>query len=223
MKAERHHRSKLTIWLVVAVLVIALTAVGLFLTRGGDRPWKDGEERGQFRSVYHGYGTVTGNDDEIILHPQPAEDLSITHGALVVTRDVFDEVDFNVVMTTEQQVRKDPPNPWEVGWVLWNHTDDDHFYAVALKPNGWEISKQDPAYPGKQRFLATGSEPAFPVGESHLVSVTQSDGEMVVSVDGEVLASVVDNETPYRSGSIGFYTEDARVRFERLNISPRSN
>ncbi len=222
MKVDKHHRSKL-IWPVVAVLVIALTGAGLFLTRQGRGPWEDGEERGQFRSVYHGYGTVTGDDDEIILHPKSAEDLSVTHGGLVVTRDVFDEVDFEVVMTTEEQVRKDSPNPWEVGWVLWNYTDDDHFYAVALKPNGWEISKQDPAYPGKQRFLVTGSERIFPIGESHLVSVTQSDGKMVVSVAGEVLATVVDEETPYRSGAIGFYTEDARVRFEDLDISRRNN
>ncbi|RMB60335.1 LamG domain-containing protein [Tessaracoccus antarcticus] len=206
-----------------AVLVVALTAGGLFLTRDAARAWEDGEERGQFRSVYHGYGTVTGDDAEIILHPKSAEDLSVTHGGLVVTRETFDEATFGVVVTTEQQVRKDPPNPWEVGWVLWNHTDDDHFYAVALKPNGWEISKQDPAYPGKQRYLATGDEPTFPIGESRRVEVTQDNGEMTVSVDGKVLASVIDRETPYRSGSIGFYTEDALVRFNDLHIAPGNN
>lgn len=59
------------------------------------------------------------------------------------------------------------PNPWEVGWLLWCFSPDPthpydpsptsnsnfRFYALTLKPNGWEVSKQDPAYPGGQRFL----------------------------------------------------------------------
>lgn len=221
MRAGEPRRWKRTLWGSVALLVVIMAGLGLWLTVSESRasgPWKDGEERGQFRSVYNGYGTVTGDDEEITIEPQSAKDLSITHGGLVVTRETFDQVDFDVVMTTEAQVRKDPPNPWEVAWTLWNYTDDDHFYAVALKPNGWEISKQDPAYPGAQRYLATGRTPTFPVGESHTVSVTQSDGKMTVRAGGQVLATVVDEETPYRSGAIGFYTEDARVRFEQLSI-----
>ncbi len=218
----RTARPRRPVWSVAVVLGLA----GLLMTQGcaaGNDPWTDGEERGQFRAVYNGYGTVTGDDEQIELHPKSAADLSVTHGGLVVTRETFDDVDFDVVMTTEEQVRLDAPNPWEVAWTLWNYTDDDHFYAVALKPNGWEISKQDPAYPGSQRYLATGKTPVFPVGESYLVSVEQTDGEMVVSVGDQVLASVVDEERPYRSGSIGFYTEDASVRFESLNISPHNS
>lgn len=59
------------------------------------------------------------------------------------------------------------PNPWEVGWLLWCFSPDPthpydpsptsnsnfRFYAVVLKPNGWEVSKQDPSYKGGQRFL----------------------------------------------------------------------
>lgn len=63
------------------------------------------------------------------------------------------------------------PNPWEVGWLLWCFSPDPthpydpsptsnsnfRFYAVVLKPNGWEVSKQDPAYPGGQRFLKSNN------------------------------------------------------------------
>ena len=59
------------------------------------------------------------------------------------------------------------PNPWEVGWLLWCFSPDPthpydpsptsnsnfRFYAITLKPNGWEVSKQDPSYKGGQRFL----------------------------------------------------------------------
>lgn len=59
------------------------------------------------------------------------------------------------------------PNPWEVGWLLWCFSPDPthpynpsptsnsnfRFYALCLKSNGWEVSKQDPSYKGGQRFL----------------------------------------------------------------------
>ena len=64
------------------------------------------------------------------------------------------------------------PNPWEVGWLLWCFSPDPthpydpsptsnsnfRFYALCLKPNGWEVSKQDPAYPGGQRFLKSNAD-----------------------------------------------------------------
>lgn len=63
------------------------------------------------------------------------------------------------------------PNPWEVGWLLWcfspdpthpydpSPTDNSNFrfYALCLKPNGWEVSKQDPSYKGGQRFLKSNA------------------------------------------------------------------
>lgn len=63
------------------------------------------------------------------------------------------------------------PNPWEVGWLLWCFSPDPthpydtsptsnsnfRFYALCLKPNGWEVSKQDPSYEGGQRFLKSNA------------------------------------------------------------------
>jgi putative lipoprotein len=63
------------------------------------------------------------------------------------------------------------PNPWEVGWLLWCFSPDPthpydpsptsnsnfRFYALCLKPNGWEVSKQDPSYKGGQRFLKSNA------------------------------------------------------------------
>lgn len=64
------------------------------------------------------------------------------------------------------------PNPWEVGWLLWCFSPDPthpydpsptsnsnfRFYALCLKPNGWEVSKQDPSYQGGQRFLKSNTQ-----------------------------------------------------------------
>lgn len=64
------------------------------------------------------------------------------------------------------------PNPWEVGWLLWCFSPDPthpydpsptsnsnfRFYALCLKSNGWEVSKQDPSYKGGQRFLKSNAD-----------------------------------------------------------------
>ena len=118
---------------------------------------------------------------------------------------------------TTSQVRKGKPNPWEVGWFLFRYQDPSHFYAVVLKPNGWEISKQDPAYKGSQRFLASGDARKFPVGRSYKVTVEQKGpAQFTVSVDGEHLADVTDSERPYPSGNVALYTEDAAVTFTNI-------
>ena len=87
------------------------------------------------------------------------------------------------IVTTEQLRNKDntpptkdnpdsKPNPWEVGWLLWCFSPDPthpydpsptsnsnfRFYALCLKPNGWEVSKQDPSYKGGQRFLKSNTD-----------------------------------------------------------------
>lgn len=87
------------------------------------------------------------------------------------------------IVTTQQLRNKDNtpptpqnpdshPNPWEVGWLLWCFSPDPthpydpsptsnsnfRFYALCLKPNGWEVSKQDPSYKGGQRFLKSNTD-----------------------------------------------------------------
>lgn len=104
--------------------------------------------------------------------PSTSEDLT-KHNRLQVVYS------FSANIVTEAQLRnkdntpptkENPdsrPNPWEVGWLLWCFSPDPthpydpsptsnsnfRFYALTLKPNGWEVSKQDPSYKGGQRFL----------------------------------------------------------------------
>lgn len=200
------------------VLVVHLFTDVLRAGGGGTQPWRDGEQHGRWTVEFTGYGEASGDDQEVVLEPRSAASDDITHGGLVRTTETYQDAAFEITVRTEAQVRAGDPNVWEVGWVLWNYRDNDHFYAVALKPNGWEISKQDPAYPGKQRFVATGTERTFPVGTDYRVRVEQDWPRMTVSVDGQELATVTDDERPYRGGAIGLYTEDARVRFTGLEI-----
>lgn len=209
--------------LLLGLALAATTVLGVLWA--GDRSgrpagsWADGEVHGQWRVVFTGYGEVSGDDGAVVLEPRSADSADVTHGGLVVTTGTWANPDFEITVRTEEQVRRGEPNPWEVGWVLWNHQDNDHFYAVALKPHGWEISKQDPAYPGKQRFLASGTDRQFPLGRDHRVRVEHDGPRATVSVDGAELATVHDEERPYQHGAIGLYTEDARVRFADLEVT----
>lgn len=142
-----------------------------------------------------------------------------TFAALTISTRGYRDVRLRVAVRTLRRLRSPAPNPWEVGWVLWDFTDKVHFYYVALKPNGWEIGKEDPAYPGAQRFLATGADPRFAPGHSYTVAVTQRGARLDVSADGKLLASIDDMQRPYLAGRIGLYSEDAEALFHVLSLS----
>ena len=148
----------------------------------------------------------------MLLEPETATTPDITHASLVISTQKFAYVIVDANVETARQLRP-KPNPWEVGWVLWQYSDPNHFYSIVLKPNGWELSKQDPAYPGKQRFLATGTSPTFPVGTAYQVRIINRGNTIQVWVDGTPLTQFTDGERPYLQGSIGLYTEDPRVVF----------
>ncbi|WP_371672149.1 calcium-binding protein [Streptomyces sp. NBC_00289] len=182
-------------------------------------PWVDGSTHGRWVSVFNGHGTNVGDDHSLSLSPKPAEDPGTTHAGLVVSTASYADVRFEARMRTVRQLRDPDPNPWEVPWLVWAYTDPEHFYYVTLKPNGWELGKRDPAYPGGQRFLATGRR-AYPVGGWYDVRVEQRGAELAVLVGGEELVTFTDAERPYRAGRVGAYSEDAAVRFEGLHAGP---
>lgn len=203
--------------LLLALALGAATSSGCVTAQFG--AWDEGKRYGQWRLAYHGYGEVTGDDHEVVMYPRSAESADVTHACLVLTHAEFEgDLDFAVTVRTEEQVRAGNPNPWEVGWVLWNYQNDEHFYALALKPNGWELSKQDPAYPGNQRFLASGDEPTFPIKKDHRARIIQTGNTIAVYADGALLGTYTDTEDPYLAGALGLYTEDAKVRFRDLQV-----
>jgi Ca2+-binding RTX toxin-like protein len=159
-------------------------------------------------------------DRHLVLSPQASTSAGETHAAMVVSQASFANVRFSAGFETLDQLRTgSAPNPWECAWAVFNYTDNTHFYYVAFKPNGWELGKADPAYAGAQRFLATGSSPASAVGTEHSFSIHQDANVISVWLDGVLLTTFTDNERPYLSGKVGFYTEDATVAFDNVTGS----
>jgi hypothetical protein len=177
--------------------------------------WVDGNVYGRWTDRWNGYGTIAvsgAGDHGSSLSLAPLAAAPWDHSALVTTTTPMANFSASVTLTTRQQFNT-APNPWEVGWVLWSFSDNTHFYAFIPKPNGWELSKQDPAYPGSQRFLATDNTPTFPVGTTYTVSVVQQGASFVVSVNGKQIVQFTDEERPYLGGVLGLYCEEASVDY----------
>jgi hypothetical protein len=156
----------------------------------------------------------------LILEPKAAARSEDTHAALVVSRGSFSNVRFGGEAMTITQLRTgSPANEWETAWAVFACTDNDHFYYLALKTNGWELGKRDPAYEGGQRFLATGPEHASTPGRVAHFEIVQDGARITVRIDGEPVTTFTDEERSYLSGKIGFYTEDAKVSFDNIEGS----
>lgn len=220
------------------------TIVGILLATGCAAPggtnllsdlptgeWTDGAVVGDLTVVFTGGGRVTtGSTPEtpLVLEPGVARSPEATLAALVVSESSFSSSCLRVSarVVTQQQLREgSDPNPWEVAWLVWDYSDNENFSYALVKANGWELGKRDPAYPGGQRFLATGPEPVSEPGQWGswaVVREVQPDGSSHVTfeVDGSTVADVTDKERPLQQGRVGLYTEDATVAAGELAVEP---
>jgi hypothetical protein len=189
----------------------------------------DGDSFGPWNVVFAGYGSVSAQSNGsgvMRLSPAAPTSPAETHAALVVSRESYSKKHLNVnmrVRTTEQLRVGSAPNPWESAWVVWDYTDNDHFTYLAVKPNGWELGKRDPAYPGGQRFLATGSSPATSIGDWKVAKIHRKNLKgprtaTTVKLGSAKLTRFVDNERPYEAGKVGMYSEDAVVDVSRVKV-----
>lgn len=188
---------------------------------GANESWADGSSHGGWRSVFNGYGTMgTTVDGSKVLtqSPQASTSSGETHASLAVTTQSFGDIDMTMRVRTVRQLRTPTPNAWETAWVLWDYSDNTHFTYLALKPNGWELGKEDSAYPGAQRFLASGADRKFPVGAWYTVRVRKIGSTVTVWVDGTQLTAFTDSERPYLSGSVGIYNEDAEIHADDVSV-----
>jgi hypothetical protein len=191
--------------------------------------WADASVHGSWTTVFAGGGPVGVElESSAKVHtqtPTAPVDSSDTHSSLVRTTASFSgNMDVTYRMKTVSQTRTGAysgaaANAWERGWVLWQYTDNTHFYYFVVKTNGWELGKEDPAYAGSQRFLASGSTPTSALGTWNTVRVQQAANVITVSLDGTVVTTFTDNERPYTAGSVGLYNEDAHVRFGTIHVA----
>ncbi len=234
-KSPKKSLKRLWIW------GIALTVIAIFLWGGSvgyhlgrDRAitedfsayeakhcYPEGAEFGPWLSRFNSFGCnevrVDAGLPYLHLTPRPATEPKQTKASLVTGPAYRNDLVFQADLRTTGQLRTgSDPNPWEVGWIIWNYTDNEHFYYFIPKPEGWELGKRDPAYKGGQRFLATGlgEEAAkFPIGAWHRIRVRQQGNRIQVSVNYQTLTTFTDHERPYHRGKIGFYSEDADAWF----------
>ncbi|MCO4100027.1 MAG: hypothetical protein HEQ38_11620 [Gemmatimonas sp.] len=175
-----------------------------------------GEAFGDWTVRFDGYGCVTVGgpfgQGTLAMGPKSAEKGWQTHAPLVLGPAYGDQLMYHARVETTAQLRDGEPNPWEVAWVIWQYEDDSRFYYFIPKPNGWELGKRDPSYPGGQRFLASGHLETFPIGTIYDVTIVQHNDKLAVFVDGREIVRTRDAEKPYTKGRIGIYAEDAAIK-----------
>ncbi len=189
--------------------------------------WAEGSTHSPWYVEYNGYGSVGVQQllstkvhyQRPMTSTYPYE----THASMVVSNQTFNGVDLSLRHKTQKQLRRNSrPNPWEVGWTVWGHADDQHFYYFIFKPNGIELGKVHPDYPGAQRYLYTASSPKQSIGLWYTVRVRQVGATMDVWVNGnQVIKGFIDTpgpagDEPYYSGKIGMYNEDCHCLFDNV-------
>lgn len=175
----------------------------------------DGDRLGPWRVVFDGDYTAASVrilPGVLRLAPQPSRSPAETFAALVVSQERFGTAPMHLSArwVTRQPTRIGAPNPWEVGWLVWDYLDNDHFTYLVLKPNGWEVGRRDPSRPGGQRFMYDDVAPVTPIGTERTVTVDRVGRVTTIRVDGEVLVSYP-LPARERRGAVGMYTEDAIV------------
>jgi hypothetical protein len=199
------------------LLALLLVVVMLLYRPNIDRGW---------RVVYDGYGKVGVEETEKggkvhYLSPMRPERPEETHAALKTTIARHHDLQLTMRVRTVRQLRqRSTPNPWETAWIIWHYQDDRHFYYLTLKPNGWEIGKRDPAYPGGQRFLVSDKLPIYYFNTWYDIRIVQVGDTMAVWVNGQPLTRFTDSQSPYSEGQVGLYAEDACAQFADVRVEP---
>lgn len=189
-----------------------------------------------FNTVYNGYGLVNVWNNSVELKPKVATSSNETHAGLVVSNTTYnDPYEMRFTVENVSQLRNGTPNAWEAPWVVFGYKDvvnsrgeaDQTFTYVNFKPNGYGLELGEALTLDEQNFLWTsnvGSE-SFDIGESYNIVVRVQSGRVKVFVDGREAVSFKD-ETQSRlslNGKIGFYSEDAHVKFTNINVVDLSN
>jgi len=179
-------------------------------------------------AIWHDNGTLGVIDDYanegnnvFLVQSGIVTEKNKTKSALVLSSHEYKNFKLSVDVRTDQQLRKnDPPNAWEVGWVIWTYQNPTHFNYFLLKSVGAEYGKYDGGVnPTNQKKLYTSSLPTTSIGEwSHWEIIVKDTHVTIFVNDGLVFE--FDDFASFDTGRIGFYLEDAAVSFDNLKIIP---
>jgi len=180
-------------------------------------------------NIFDGFGSISYNADTgIVLQPKASTVSGETHATLVLAKitETCPIKDFilTIVATTESQLRSGTtPNAWEVFWIFFNFlyigSEETSNYFI-LKPNGIELGRAEEL--DAQTFLYTAEAPLLTIGKRNTFVVEKTGGHLEISIDGAIVLSYDGGTFPNalydRTGSIGLYTEDARVRIHSISL-----
>ncbi len=176
--------------------------------------------------VYKGEGQIVFEESDILLEPKASTQANETHAALVLAKLTekcpIQNFILNINASTVSQLRSPTPNAWEVFWIFFNYRTTSHGKETnyfILKPNGIELGKAFAEL--GQTFLYTDSNPILHIGETYHYKIEKRENEVWVYIN-DVLAldpQGQENDAIYlHPGSIGLYTEDAKVKIYSVNL-----
>jgi hypothetical protein len=164
------------------------------------------------------WGNVSFGTNAITLWSAVPTSPAETHSALITTKRTWRDQTISFTTTTLAQLRTgSPPNPWEVGWVMFRFRDLSDYYWFIVKTNGWELGKKQGS--DTQIFLATGDLPSLTVGVPRQVQVRAQSSRIRVWVDGAQVVDYTDPHPLLAPGSVGLYEEDSQVLFTSFAAS----
>jgi hypothetical protein len=185
----------------------------------------------QWQVPYNGFGFVNfGATSGVVLSPMASTQASETHAALALStrsqQNPLKDFRITVVATTEQQLRTPIPNAWECFWIFFNYRLDANGKKTTnyftMKPTGVELGTA--ADELAQTFLWTKPAPIMIPGVPNTFVITKRGQHIEASIDGIAVMSYDGGLAPHAlydaPGSIGLYTEDARVRIYSLTVEP---
>lgn len=188
---------------------------------------------GKWQNVYNGGGSsgvgISGSKHVFYIYPKASTSSSETNANLVISTQQLSNFTLNINVNTAEQLRRnDPPNNWEVAWVLFRYTDTFHYYWFALKPGGVELGKKDCSGCTNsfkhQEFLSTVDYPNLKVGDWSSWKITAVGNHIRLAINGTDVIDFVDHKMSDKlaKGSIGLYGEDVYAEFDSVNITRSS-
>jgi hypothetical protein len=209
--------------------------------------WTDGQFFGPWTVAWSGFGCVEAITDSsgttwLNETPKAATSGSTGHSALTIGPSPGPVTSYTLQVSLKTIAQLDKiQKSWQVGWVLWSYTNPNSFYNIILKPNGWELDKEYTTSTGAQGqcYLATGSQPKFPIGVRYDLQITDTivgaaTKTITVKVSGGSLPGQVTVVTytdagacgvapygvaPDPPGNIALYDEAASVDFTNVQIT----
>jgi hypothetical protein len=183
-----------------------------------------------WETIYDGGGFISFDASQgIVLEPKQVNLPKETRSSLILSKATLRHPVRNfeavVKITTERQLRQMYPNAWEVFWFFFNYNStrdgSKETNYLIFKPNGLELGIATGDIDQVQ--LATTNSPSITVGIPHILKIRKLDESVQTYVDG---ALVFEYKPPSktkkvlldRAGSIGIYTEDARIHVHSVSL-----